>query len=75
MLTLKHFLQLTSVVVLAAGEPVLEPQPARQPIAKAVQAMADNIFLIPFFILFLLRNIVCVAFFKFTNGLKRSTLN
>ena len=43
-----------SVVVFAADELVLEPQPARQPIAKAAQAMADNIFLIPFFIHFLL---------------------
>jgi hypothetical protein len=43
-----------SVVVFAADELVLELQPARQPIAKVAQAMADNIFLIPFFIHFLL---------------------
>lgn len=43
-----------SVVVPVVDEPALEPQPARQPIAKAAQAMADNIFLIPFFIHFLL---------------------
>ena len=43
-----------SAVVFATDELVLEPQPARQPIAKAAQVMADNIFLILFFIHFLL---------------------
>mgnify|MGYP007049240229 CR=1 FL=1 len=44
-----------SVVVPVVDEPALEPQPARQPIAKAAQAMADNIFLIRAAFVFFLR--------------------